>query len=126
VFEIVEVVPDPGSDMKRSFMLRLRCRDEAKGPVTAVCGIICRWCMWQAARGSFSLDTASVALVVRAEWEEWEKMLKDTVAAGGHTVVVTVKYDINFQNFMPPLMTSTPNDKQPQPCNHATVQQHAR
>jgi len=39
VFEIVEVVPDPVSDMKRSFMLRLRCRDEAKGPVTAVCGI---------------------------------------------------------------------------------------
>ena len=25
--------------MKRSFKLRLRCRDEAKGPVTAVCGI---------------------------------------------------------------------------------------
>jgi len=25
--------------MKRSFNLRLRCRDEAKGPVTAVCGI---------------------------------------------------------------------------------------
>jgi cleavage and polyadenylation specificity factor subunit 1 len=39
VFEIVEVVPDPGSDIKRSFKLRLRCRDEAKGPVTAVCGI---------------------------------------------------------------------------------------
>lgn len=39
VFEIVEVVPDPASDMKRSFKLRLRCRDEAKGPVTAVCGI---------------------------------------------------------------------------------------
>jgi cleavage and polyadenylation specificity factor subunit 1 len=32
-------VPDPGSDIKRSFKLRLRCRDEAKGPVTAVCGI---------------------------------------------------------------------------------------
>jgi cleavage and polyadenylation specificity factor subunit 1 len=39
VFEIVEVVPDPASEMKRSFSLRLRCRDEAKGPVTAVCGI---------------------------------------------------------------------------------------
>jgi cleavage and polyadenylation specificity factor subunit 1 len=39
VFEIVEVVPDPASDIKRSFKLRLRCRDEAKGPVTAVCGI---------------------------------------------------------------------------------------
>ena len=25
--------------MKRSFKLRLRCRDEAKGPVTAVCGV---------------------------------------------------------------------------------------
>ena len=25
--------------MKRSFSLRLRCRDEAKGPVTAVCGV---------------------------------------------------------------------------------------
>jgi hypothetical protein len=42
------------------------------------------------------LDMASVALVVRVEWEEWENMLKDTVAAGGHMVVVTVKYDINF------------------------------
>ncbi|KAH8992719.1 CPSF A subunit region-domain-containing protein [Lactarius akahatsu] len=41
VFEIVEVVPDLESDMKRSFKLRLRCRDEAKGPVTAVCGIGC-------------------------------------------------------------------------------------
>ena len=39
MFEIVEVVPDPASDIKRSFKLRLRCRDEAKGPVTAVCGI---------------------------------------------------------------------------------------
>ena len=25
--------------MKRGYKLRLRCRDEAKGPVTAVCGI---------------------------------------------------------------------------------------
>ncbi|KAI0264066.1 CPSF A subunit region-domain-containing protein [Russula aff. rugulosa BPL654] len=39
VFEIVEVVPEPGSAMKRGYRLRLRCRDEAKGPVTAVCGI---------------------------------------------------------------------------------------
>ena len=39
MFEIIEVVPDLDSDMKRSFKLRLRCRDEAKGPVTAVCGI---------------------------------------------------------------------------------------
>ncbi|KAF8268563.1 CPSF A subunit region-domain-containing protein [Lactarius quietus] len=30
VFEIVEVVPDHNLDMKRSFKLRLRCRDEAK------------------------------------------------------------------------------------------------
>jgi cleavage and polyadenylation specificity factor subunit 1 len=39
VFEIIEVVPDLDLGMKRSFKLRLRCRDEAKGPVTAVCGI---------------------------------------------------------------------------------------
>ncbi|KAI0313592.1 CPSF A subunit region-domain-containing protein [Amylostereum chailletii] len=39
IFEIVEVVPDPASGLSRSFKLRLRCRDEAKGPVTAVCGI---------------------------------------------------------------------------------------
>ncbi|KAI0062778.1 hypothetical protein BV25DRAFT_1855577 [Artomyces pyxidatus] len=39
IFEIVEVVPDPASGLKRYFKLRLRCRDDAKGPVTAVCGI---------------------------------------------------------------------------------------
>ncbi|THH20311.1 hypothetical protein EW146_g1016 [Bondarzewia mesenterica] len=39
IFEIVEVVPDPASGLKRSFKLRLRCRDDAKGPVTALCGI---------------------------------------------------------------------------------------
>ncbi|KZT18929.1 hypothetical protein NEOLEDRAFT_1142724 [Neolentinus lepideus HHB14362 ss-1] len=39
VFEVVEVVPDPGSPMKRLHKLKLRCRDDAKGPVTAVCGL---------------------------------------------------------------------------------------
>ncbi|KAF8056614.1 CPSF A subunit region-domain-containing protein [Lyophyllum atratum] len=38
IFEIVEVVPDPAVSSKRWYKLRLRCRDEAKGPVTAVCG----------------------------------------------------------------------------------------
>ncbi|KAF9527699.1 CPSF A subunit region-domain-containing protein [Crepidotus variabilis] len=38
IFEIVEVVPDPAILPKRWYKLRLRCRDEAKGPVTAVCG----------------------------------------------------------------------------------------
>ncbi|KAG9024671.1 mRNA cleavage and polyadenylation factor subunit [Tulasnella sp. JGI-2019a] len=38
VFEVVEVVPEPGS-VKRRNKLKLLCRDEAKGPVTAVCGI---------------------------------------------------------------------------------------
>ncbi|KAG5652679.1 hypothetical protein H0H81_004116 [Sphagnurus paluster] len=37
IFEIVEVVPDPAVSSKRWYKLRLRCRDEAKGPVTAVC-----------------------------------------------------------------------------------------
>ncbi|TFY69793.1 hypothetical protein EVG20_g3009 [Dentipellis fragilis] len=39
IFEIVEVVPDPASGIKRWFKLRLRCRDDAKGPVTALCGV---------------------------------------------------------------------------------------
>ncbi|KAI0027906.1 CPSF A subunit region-domain-containing protein [Vararia minispora EC-137] len=39
VFEIVEVVPDPAAGLARAWQLRLRCRDDAKGPVTAVCGI---------------------------------------------------------------------------------------
>ncbi|KAL0957913.1 hypothetical protein HGRIS_000094 [Hohenbuehelia grisea] len=39
IFEIVEVVPDPALAPKRWYKLRLRCKDEAKGPVTAVCGI---------------------------------------------------------------------------------------
>ncbi|KAG6812354.1 hypothetical protein H0H92_003254 [Tricholoma furcatifolium] len=38
IFEIVEVVPDPAFSSKRWYKLRLRCRDDAKGPVTAVCG----------------------------------------------------------------------------------------
>ncbi|KAJ7094010.1 CPSF A subunit region-domain-containing protein [Mycena belliarum] len=38
VFEIVEVVPDPALAPKRCYKLRLRFRDDAKGPVTAVCG----------------------------------------------------------------------------------------
>ncbi|KAJ7747964.1 CPSF A subunit region-domain-containing protein [Mycena maculata] len=38
VFEIVEVVPDPALAPKRCYKLRLRFRDDAKGPVTAICG----------------------------------------------------------------------------------------
>ncbi|KAG6864394.1 hypothetical protein C0991_009920 [Blastosporella zonata] len=38
IFEIVEVVSDPAFASKRWYKLRLRCRDDAKGPVTAVCG----------------------------------------------------------------------------------------
>ncbi|KAK7042372.1 protein CFT1 [Favolaschia claudopus] len=38
VFEIVEVVPDPTLAPKRWYKLRLRFRDDPKGPVTAVCG----------------------------------------------------------------------------------------
>ena len=38
IFEIVEVVPDPSVSPKRWYRLRLRCRDDAKGPVTAICG----------------------------------------------------------------------------------------
>ncbi|KIK53793.1 hypothetical protein GYMLUDRAFT_49207 [Collybiopsis luxurians FD-317 M1] len=39
IFEIVEVVADPTSSPKRWYKLRLRCRDDAKGPVTALCGL---------------------------------------------------------------------------------------
>lgn len=39
IFEVVEVVPDPNSKSKRWYKLRLDCRDDAKGPVTAVCGM---------------------------------------------------------------------------------------
>ncbi|KAG9018279.1 mRNA cleavage and polyadenylation factor subunit [Tulasnella sp. 427] len=38
VFEVVEVVKEPGS-LKRRNKLKLLCRDETKGPVTAVCGL---------------------------------------------------------------------------------------
>ncbi|KAG6833063.1 hypothetical protein H0H87_011807 [Tephrocybe sp. NHM501043] len=37
IFEISEVVSDPAFSSKRWYKLRLRCRDDAKGPVTAVC-----------------------------------------------------------------------------------------
>jgi cleavage and polyadenylation specificity factor subunit 1 len=39
IFEVVEVVPDANSRSKRWYKLRLDCRDDAKGPVTAVCGM---------------------------------------------------------------------------------------
>ncbi|KAJ3567068.1 hypothetical protein NP233_g6602 [Leucocoprinus birnbaumii] len=39
IFEIAEVVPDPAVSQRRWYKLRLRCRDDAKGPVTAVCGL---------------------------------------------------------------------------------------
>lgn len=39
IFDIVEVVPDVGAPSERRYKLRLCCRDEAKGPVTALCGI---------------------------------------------------------------------------------------
>lgn len=38
IFEVVEVVPDPARS-KRRYRLRLHCRDDAKGAVTALCGI---------------------------------------------------------------------------------------
>ena len=39
IFEIVDVVPDTSSNMKRWWRLKLLCRDDAKGPVTALCGM---------------------------------------------------------------------------------------
>ncbi|KAI6016186.1 CPSF A subunit region-domain-containing protein [Pisolithus marmoratus] len=39
IFEVVEVVPDPSSSYQRWHRLKLRVRDDAKGPVTALCGI---------------------------------------------------------------------------------------
>lgn len=39
MFEVVEVVPDPAMGSKRWYRLKLHCRDEAKGPVTALCGM---------------------------------------------------------------------------------------
>ena len=40
IFEITEVVPDASAvnAPKRWYRLRLLCRDEAKGPITALCG----------------------------------------------------------------------------------------
>ena len=39
IFELVEVVPDPEVAVKRWWQLKLRARDDSKGPVTAVCGL---------------------------------------------------------------------------------------
>ncbi|KAH8089926.1 CPSF A subunit region-domain-containing protein [Cristinia sonorae] len=39
IFEVVEVVPDPSLGLKRLYRLKLHCRDDAKGPVTALCGM---------------------------------------------------------------------------------------
>ncbi|KIP11832.1 hypothetical protein PHLGIDRAFT_98931 [Phlebiopsis gigantea 11061_1 CR5-6] len=39
IFEVVEVVPDAAMGPRRWFRLKLHCRDEAKGPVTALCGM---------------------------------------------------------------------------------------
>ncbi|KAI0699171.1 CPSF A subunit region-domain-containing protein [Cerioporus squamosus] len=39
IFEIVEVVPDPSTNIKRWWRLKLLCRDDAKGPVTFLCGM---------------------------------------------------------------------------------------
>ncbi|KAF9818061.1 hypothetical protein IEO21_03022 [Rhodonia placenta] len=39
IFSIVEVVPDVKSNLKRWYRLKLQCRDDAKGPVTALCGM---------------------------------------------------------------------------------------
>ncbi|KZT66632.1 hypothetical protein DAEQUDRAFT_714689 [Daedalea quercina L-15889] len=39
IFEVVEVVPDVSTGSKRWHQLKLRCRDDAKGPVTALCGM---------------------------------------------------------------------------------------
>jgi len=39
VFEIVEVVANPEDPPNQNYKLRLLCRDDAKGPVTAICGL---------------------------------------------------------------------------------------
>ncbi|KAH8830152.1 CPSF A subunit region-domain-containing protein [Flagelloscypha sp. PMI_526] len=39
LFEIVEVVPDPARQAETWYKLKLRCKDEARGPVTALCGL---------------------------------------------------------------------------------------
>jgi cleavage and polyadenylation specificity factor subunit 1 len=38
VFEVVEVVPEPGAKT-RPYKLRLLCREDSKGAVTALCGM---------------------------------------------------------------------------------------
>lgn len=39
IFEVAEVVPDPSVSPRRWYRLKLLCRDDAKGPVTAICGM---------------------------------------------------------------------------------------
>nr|VWP00056.1 Amidohydrolase family protein [Ganoderma boninense] len=39
IFEIVEVVPDASTKVKRWWRLKLLCRDDAKGPITFLCGM---------------------------------------------------------------------------------------
>ncbi|PIL30998.1 hypothetical protein GSI_05691 [Ganoderma sinense ZZ0214-1] len=39
IFEIVEVVPDASANVKRWWRLKLLCRDDAKGPITFLCGM---------------------------------------------------------------------------------------
>ncbi|KAH9930484.1 CPSF A subunit region-domain-containing protein [Epithele typhae] len=39
IFEIVDVVPDTSTKMARWWRLKLLCRDDAKGPVTCLCGM---------------------------------------------------------------------------------------
>lgn len=39
IFEIVEVVANPEEPPNCNYKLRLLCRDDAKGPVTAICGL---------------------------------------------------------------------------------------
>ncbi|TBU39387.1 CPSF A subunit region-domain-containing protein [Dichomitus squalens] len=39
IFEIVEVVPDASLNIKRWWRLKLLCRDDAKGPVSFLCGM---------------------------------------------------------------------------------------
>jgi cleavage and polyadenylation specificity factor subunit 1 len=39
IFDVAEVVLDATSELERSHKMRLVCRDEAKGPITALCGL---------------------------------------------------------------------------------------
>ena len=36
---MVEVVPDSSTNVKRWWRLKLLCRDDAKGPITFLCGM---------------------------------------------------------------------------------------